>query len=619
MKRMNNKGFAISTVIYGLSIMSILIVSILMGTMSSTRSNSRKLSKTIEEELNRYSKTDTSFKASTASTPEAQEYIVPTGQSGWYRIELWGAQGGNNGGLGAYTSGIIKLNEGDILYFYVGKKGGGSASGQSTDVRLMNGKYSESVRSYETRIMVAAGGGSGVGASGGTLYGYNSAMEPLGGQIRVNASTGYEGDYNLISGKLAGYPSNYAPSALSQTSNGAPRPHATSSTGGDGYVPSSQAAICGVSFISGYAGSIAYVKGSFTTNNPTYSYHEYIYDDSGNGIFATEGKKHYFIEGRMFPGVNSGDGRARIERIVDETDTVKAFPRKNLKLNNVQIIRDCLATSNSNITWTNLQAMSNGTNVASGKSLVATSSPPSGYTCKEVNLGAQYNLDEIAVWHKSGEDYRNHTMYVYHHNGSQMVWDTIKAPGNGTELSETESVTGIRISAYQPDYTVELPDSGNYYIIPVLAENKCFTAHETSESDNDPINITYINGYKRQNWNIELIDQKLRKPGVREYKISELAHYKSLSIYLDENKVGNLIRANTDFNRERRNEIEIWKVTPVGNGTYTISTVVPAFSSSVPSGYIISQTNPSVANYNKIIIGRNNTITGRYKLVALDY
>jgi len=122
MKRMNNKGFAISTVIYGLSIMSILIVSILMGTMSSTRSNSRKLSKTIEEELNRYSKTDTSFKASTASTPEAQEYIVPTGQSGWYRIELWGAQGGNNGGLGAYTSGIIKLNEGDILYFYVGKK-----------------------------------------------------------------------------------------------------------------------------------------------------------------------------------------------------------------------------------------------------------------------------------------------------------------------------------------------------------------------------------------------------------------------------------------------------------------------------------------------------------------
>jgi len=34
MKRMNNKGFAISTVIYGLSIMSILIVSILMGTLA---------------------------------------------------------------------------------------------------------------------------------------------------------------------------------------------------------------------------------------------------------------------------------------------------------------------------------------------------------------------------------------------------------------------------------------------------------------------------------------------------------------------------------------------------------------------------------------------------------
>ena len=42
MLKMNKKGFAISTVIYGLSIMGVLIVSILMGIMSTTRANNRE-------------------------------------------------------------------------------------------------------------------------------------------------------------------------------------------------------------------------------------------------------------------------------------------------------------------------------------------------------------------------------------------------------------------------------------------------------------------------------------------------------------------------------------------------------------------------------------------------
>ena len=59
--KMNNKGFAISTLVYGLSIMGIMLMAILMGIMAVNRSNNRILSKEIEEDLSRYSQTDVSF------------------------------------------------------------------------------------------------------------------------------------------------------------------------------------------------------------------------------------------------------------------------------------------------------------------------------------------------------------------------------------------------------------------------------------------------------------------------------------------------------------------------------------------------------------------------------
>ena len=124
MKKMNNKGFAITTIVYGLSIMGILLISIIMGLVSTNRTHNRMISKQVAEELANYSKTSTAFNASIGGS---QKYVVPENESGWYKIELWGAQGGGiKGGLGAYTSGIIELNAGDTLYFYV-----------DTDVRIL--------------------------------------------------------------------------------------------------------------------------------------------------------------------------------------------------------------------------------------------------------------------------------------------------------------------------------------------------------------------------------------------------------------------------------------------------------------------------------------------------
>ena len=48
---MNNKGFAITTLIYGLAIMMLLLIAIIMATLTSMRKNMKDLSDQIEEEL----------------------------------------------------------------------------------------------------------------------------------------------------------------------------------------------------------------------------------------------------------------------------------------------------------------------------------------------------------------------------------------------------------------------------------------------------------------------------------------------------------------------------------------------------------------------------------------
>ena len=138
-------------------------------------------------------------------------------EDGNYKIELWGARGGNFGsylgGYGAYTTGNIELQKGDTLYFYVGSMGSdtmalggyngggtlpgeqmkyGRAGGGATDVRLVDGNWND-FESLKSRIMVAAGGGGanyrsegygeGNGGSGGGLIGYDG--------ISVNSTNSY--------------------------------------------------------------------------------------------------------------------------------------------------------------------------------------------------------------------------------------------------------------------------------------------------------------------------------------------------------------------------------------------------------------------------------------------
>lgn len=612
MKKLNNKGFAVTTIVYGISIMAIMIIAILMAIMSTTLTNNKELAKEIERELNNFSKTETTFSAlenEVNHEPVPQEYIVPEGETGWYRIELWGTQGGGDGGYGAYTSGIIKLNEGDKIYFYVGKHQGGAASGRETDVRIQSGDYNGT--SSATRIMVAAGGGSNPGASGGTLKGYVTGMNAQGGSLK-SAKDG--SDFSLsnqgTNGSLVGYPETYESAAIQATKQLLPGESANyyvtnNNGGGDGYVPGKTSASGGVSFIAGYAGSYAY-NAAIVSQNPKVTILE---------------RDYYFVDGIMLPGVNQGDGQAKIERIAS-TATGTAELKANVNFKGIKYIRDCNSTNPA----TKISVIKDGIDLAYEKPLKNVGS------CKQLNLGTVVSsndiISEVAVWHKDGADLKNHIISVCSKTScTGSDWKYIKEPGVNTDYSETETVTGVHISAYQPDYTKDLPKKGTYYILPVLYENKVMTAQIDG---NSPIKADFLKGTKLQKWSIEVITGKPKRKSngtivtEKEYKITELSHYKTLTIAADQNLVGNELVANQAFNTKARNEPQIWKIKAVGNGTYIISTVVEPRDSTFLSGNILPipyPTNSDIdAKYqNTFIVGRNNDDTQRFKLISLEY
>ncbi len=88
MKRLNNKGFAISTLLYGSILIIFLIVVALMATLGTTRKNTKNLMYQIDDELNRYSNINQHFVYDQDIDDEAGRKIFIL-EDGWYLIELW--------------------------------------------------------------------------------------------------------------------------------------------------------------------------------------------------------------------------------------------------------------------------------------------------------------------------------------------------------------------------------------------------------------------------------------------------------------------------------------------------------------------------------------------------
>lgn len=133
--------------------------------------------------------------------------------SGYYKLETWGAQGGNtngnnsgSGGSGGYSTGIISLNTTDILYINVGGQGSGKlnnsgcvgspngfcsggyngggnswyvsnemwgSGGGATHIALKSGLLSSLENNVDKVLIVSGGGGGAYAFSGGSAGGIN--------------------------------------------------------------------------------------------------------------------------------------------------------------------------------------------------------------------------------------------------------------------------------------------------------------------------------------------------------------------------------------------------------------------------------------------------------------
>ena len=444
-------------------------------------------------------------------TGSEQTYVVPT--DGYYRIEAWGAQGSDYGGKGSYTTGIIELKKNTNLYVIVGGTNGYNGGngtnptggtdttgavkygGGATDIRLTQGNNILETTSLNSRIMVAAGGGSvtnndsGANAGiGGTLYGIDgiSHLAVIGventGNVKYNGggatqTSGGSGATGATSGEF-GYGGNFG--AYTDGHRG--------SYGGGGYYGGGgstwhSGSGGGSSFISGYAGvnAIASVNDRTPTNN-TLHY---------------SGK--YFIDSNMEEDINEGNGKAKITYISKEKPE-----RKNKKLNGIRYIQDCTNGNSINVGshWVELQAIYQGKNVAKGKTITAVSNVGTSYgtgtitsivdgdidssqysefgesrQCITVDLGQAYDLDEITTWRYwiDKRTYYKHTTFVSQDNANWI---------NITQPTIEESNNGDRISAYEEETEVSA------YVIVNLLPDSSFELNQYNLSTSTKANLT---------------------------------------------------------------------------------------------------------------------------------
>ena len=253
-------------------------------------------------------------------TGNYQEYKIK--ESGYYRIQCWGANGGNStrngktgalGGNGGYTSGVIYLEKGEKIYIYVGghgedavaKKdspngynGGGlgtwdheddeaaGAGGGATDIRLVANDW-DNFESLKSRIMVAAGGG---GATNLTAGGAGGGLEGLTNRTKSQPGTqisGYQfgigqdgygtGDSNGVAGSGGGY---YGGTTSDYSDN------AEAGAGGSSYVSGYEG--CKAISKDSTSGNISHTEGSLHYSNKKFLY-SVILDGNNSDIEPKDG------------------------------------------------------------------------------------------------------------------------------------------------------------------------------------------------------------------------------------------------------------------------------------------------------------------------------------------
>lgn len=127
------------------------------------------------------------------------EFVCDSGEctytiivDGTYKIEGYGAQGGNNGGLGGYISASVALKAGDVIKLKVGTTGGYNGGGASGFNGAIGGGATTITKNQVTILTAGGGGatGSTVGGSGGSGIGTGAAKQYNCGSAAGNGVSG---------------------------------------------------------------------------------------------------------------------------------------------------------------------------------------------------------------------------------------------------------------------------------------------------------------------------------------------------------------------------------------------------------------------------------------------
>lgn len=268
--KINKKGFAVSSMLYGLIFTTVAIFYLIIAVVSNRYETNINFVDSVRNELS-----GSSYVLATYSyTGEVETFIVP--KDGIYRLEVWGASGGSlietgtsildnyQGGKGGYSSGNITLTKNTELYIVVGEAGSGTfdtgktfpntynggggvngstsvnhitaSGGGATHIAITTNRGElKNYENYKSEILIVAGGGGGArdqanhvaaarwgnGGAGGGLQGIGASssngsltnftvMSTFAGTQSSGFAFGQGGTGSLQSGGGGGYYGGYS-------------------------------------------------------------------------------------------------------------------------------------------------------------------------------------------------------------------------------------------------------------------------------------------------------------------------------------------------------------------------------------------------------------------------
>jgi len=467
MIKLNNKGFAVSTILYGLLIILLLVIVLLFSVAQQNRQNTRTLVDQIEEEL---INSKTTYQEFTPSS-DSKMFTVPWDESGWYRIELWGA-----GRTASYTSGFVYLSEGDTVAFRIATSGPADALFGIDDddiSKANNYPYSNVIMRAGDKNSTSTSIENSVNNVGSYIVGYSKSSDI---NIETKYSTPlYDKDGNTLD--LYYYNSSngckeekidYFSDLYDCNKRGNSLDCSLKNLNKTIYFQDDNSNVFGL--LQGTTWAVGYEisqnnKNCYSpvkTSKPvteagllplTDYFDNVVVNESGKSTSYSPKKNSTVYNGYIVTNLNNGNAHASIKKVEPY--------ELNIDLVNVTSVIDC--EKNGYNASVNVLSYDNEKYTKTNVSLTTSNITKEGYTCKKYSF-RKTDIDEIGITNNSNAT-KEHLVYVTNETGEKTLIDNVSIKKDST----------YRISLWQPNYSKDtiLP-SGNYYIFN-KDENKVLT------------------------------------------------------------------------------------------------------------------------------------------------